>query len=122
MDAETVTMGLVPDNMATEHMGQEVTVRGLVKDYQRITGTPGQPTLILFRQPALVERGSSISDQEIPQTFMAYVTKENTRKWEAASFGSIYKDKVVCVTGVVEEYRDGPAIEVTSPEQLEVDC
>lgn len=121
--AETEAMGLIPSSKAAQHMGEEVTVRGLVKDYQWISGKPGRPTLLLFDVGALVERGSSISDQEIPETFTVVVWKEDTRKWPpAASFGAGFNKKMVCATGTIEEFDGSPAIVATEPSQLKIDC
>lgn len=121
--AETETMGMVPSSKAGEHIGEEVTVRGLVKDYQWISGVPGRPTLLLFDTAALVERGSSISDQEIPETFRVVVWREDTFKWPPApSFGAVFNKKVVCAKGLIEEFDGSPAIVATEPAQLTVDC
>ena len=120
--AESVALGYVPSSMAGQHMGQEVTVRGLVKDYQRISSGTHR-TLLLFDQSARVERGSSISDQEIPETFTVVVTRDDAKKWpSAASFGAMFDEKVVCATGTVIDYEGSPAIQATEPSQLEADC
>jgi len=121
--AETEAMGLIPTSKAAQHMGEEVTVRGTVKDYQWISGKVGKPTLLLFDQSAKVERGSSISDQEIPQTFTVVVWKEDTKKWPpAVSFGAVFDNKTVCATGVIEDYEGSPAIVAREPSQLTIDC
>ena len=122
MDADTVAMGYVPSSQAGEHMGQEITVRGLVKDYQRISSGTHR-TLLLFDVAARVERGSSISEQEIPQTFTVVVTRDDAKKWPSvASFGELFDKKVVCATGTIIDYEGSPAIQATDPNQLEVDC
>lgn len=119
----TEAMGFIPSSKAAQHMGKEVTVRGLVKDYQWISGKPGRPTLLLFDVGAMVERGSSISDQEIPQTFTVVVWKEDTRKWPPApSFGAVFNNKTVCATGLIEDYEGSPAIVAREPSQLKIDC
>ena len=116
-------MGLIPSSKAAQHMGEEVTVRGTVKDYQWISGKPGRPTLLLFDQGASVERGSSISDQEIPETFTVVVWKEDTSKWPpAASFGAVFNKKIVCAKGLIEDYEGSPAIVARDPSQLEIGC
>ena len=122
-DSATEAMGFIPSSKAGQHMGEEVTVRGLVKDYQWISGKPGRPTLLLFDVAALVERGSSISDQEIPSTFTVVVWKEDTRKWPPApSFGAVFNNKTVCATGMIEDYEGSPAIVATEPSQLKIGC
>ena len=121
--AASEALGYIHSSKAGQHMGKDITVRGLVKDYQWISGKPGRPTLLLFDVAALVERGSSISDQEIPETFTVVVWKEDTRKWPPApSFGAVFNKKMVCATGTVEEFNGNPAIIATEPAQLVIDC
>ncbi len=55
--AETEAMGFIPSSKAAEHMGEEGTVRGSVKDYQFISGGKGRPYILLFDKPGVVERG-----------------------------------------------------------------
>ena len=110
-------MGFIPSHKAGEQMGQEVTVRGFVEDHQWISGRSGRPHLLLFDTPALVERGSKISEQEIPDTFTVVVWREDTLKPEnkftgSTNFGPVYPDKVVCVTGTIENELDGAGISV----------
>ena len=116
-------LGFIPSSKAGEHMGEEVTVRGSVKDYQWISGKTGKPTLLLFDTPALIERGSSISEQEIPTTFTVVVWKKDTKNFPGTTnLGPTYNGKVVCVTGLIEDYEGSPAIIATDPSQLEVGC
>jgi hypothetical protein len=116
-------MGYIPSSKAAEHMGEEGTVRGYVKDYQWISGKPGRPFLLLFDVAALVERGSSISEQEIPKTFTVVVWKKDTKNFPATTnFGPGYTGKTVCATGLIEDYEGSPAIVVNNPSQLEIDC
>ncbi len=128
MAKETEAMGFIPSSKAGEHIGQEVTVRGFVEDYQWISGRSGRPHLLLFDTPALVERGSKISEQEIPDTFTVVVWREDALKPEnnfpsTSNFGPNYLKKVVCVTGPIEmDWDDRPSITVRSADQLKVDC
>ncbi len=116
-------MGFIPSSKAGEHMGEEVTVRGSVRDYQWISGKTGKPTLLLFDTPALVERGSSISDQEIPTTFTVVVWKKDAKNFPGTTnLCPTYNGKIVCVTGLVEDYEGSPAIIATESSQLEIDC
>ena len=122
-DAAAEAMGYIPSSKAAEHMGEEGTVRGHVKDYQWISGKPGRPFLLLFDVAALVERGSTISEQEIPQTFTVVVWKKDTKNFpEGTNFGPAYTGKTVCATGLIEDYEGSPAIVVHGPSQLEIDC
>ena len=128
MVKDTEAMGFIPSSKAGEHLGQEVTVRGVVKDYQWISGRTGRPHLLLFDTPAIVKRGSTISEQEIPDTFTVVVWREDALKPEnnfpsTSNFGPNYLQKVVCVTGTVEkDWDDRPSITARSGDQLKADC
>ena len=116
-------MGFIPSSRAGQHLGEEVTVRGSVRDYQWISGKTGKPTLLLFDTPALVERGSSISEQEIPTTFTVVVWKKDAKNFPGTTnLGPTYNGKIVCVTGLIEDYEGSPAIVATDPSQLKIDC
>lgn len=116
-------MGFVPSSKAGEHMGEDVTVRGSVRDYQWISGKTGKPTLLLFDTPALVERGSSVSEQEIPTTFTVVVWRKDAKNFPGTTnLGPTYNGKTVCVTGLIEDYEGSPAIIATDGSQLEIDC
>ena len=128
MAKETEAMGFIPSSKAGEHIGQEVTVRGVIEDYQWISGRSGRPHLLLFDTPAIVKRGSTISEQEIPDTFTVVVWREDALKPEnnfpsTSNFGPNYLQKVVCVTGTIEkDWDDRPSITARSGDQLEVGC
>ena len=128
MAAETEAMGFIPSSKAGEYMGQEATVRGVIEDYQWISGRSGRPHLLLFDTPAIVKRGSTISEQEIPDTFTVVVWREDALKPEnnfpsTSNFGPNYLQKVVCVTGTIEkDWDDRPSITARSGDQLKVDC
>ena len=119
--AETEAMGLIPSSKAAEHMGEEGTVRGSVKDYQFISGGKGRPYILLFDKPGVVERGSSISDMETPESFKVVIWKDD-RKNFPSNFAAGYTGKTVCATGVIEDYDGSPAIVARDPSQLEIDC
>lgn len=111
----------IPSSEAGQHLGEEGTVCGRVVDYQYITGDPRKPTLLLFDQGAVVERGSSISDQQIPETFTVVIWREDSGKFPANP-GSVYSGKTVCVTGPIESHNGSPAIIAHDQSQLQVDC
>jgi len=119
--AETEAMRYIPSSKAAEHMGEEGTVRGSVKDYQFISGGQGRPYTLLFDKPGVVERGSSISDMTIPETFKVVTWKED-RKNFPSNFAAGYTGKTVCATGAIEDYDGSPAIVARDPSQLEIDC
>ena len=125
MVLQTEQMGFIPSSKAGQHVGEEATVRGLVKDYQWISGRPKRPHLLLFDTGALIERGSSISEQEIPDTFTVVIWKEDALANfpSSTNFGPVYLDKVVCVTGTIEiDFGDRPSIRATHADQLKADC
>ncbi len=119
--AATEAMGYIPSFKAAEHMGEEGTVRGSVKDYQFISGGKGRPYILLFDKPGVVERGSSISDMETPESFKVVIWKDD-RKNFPSNFAAGYTGKTVCATGVIEDYDGSPAIVARDPSQLEIDC
>ncbi len=79
--AETEAMGFIPSSKAAEHMGEEGTVRGSVKDYQFISGGKGRPYILLFDKPGVVERGSSVSDMETPESFKVVIWKDDRKNF-----------------------------------------
>ena len=128
MATESEAMGYIPSAKAGDHIGEEGTVRGVVKDYQWISGRSGRPHLLLFDTPAIVKRGSTISEQEIPDTFTVVVWREDALKPEnnfpsTSNFGPNYLQKVVCVTGTIEtDWGDRPSITARTGDQLKFDC
>ena len=106
---------------AGAHVGEEATVCGRVADYLYLTGEKGRPTVILFDITALIERESPTDNQQVPQTFEAVIWKDDAKKFPA-NFAASYDEKVVCVTGVIETHNENPAIIVTDPQQLQIDC
>ena len=106
---------------AGSHVGQEGTVCGRVADYLYLTGEKGRPTVLLFDIVALIERESPTDNQQVPQTFEAVIWKDDAKNFPA-NFAATYDNEVVCVTGVIETHNDNPAIVVTSPDQLQINC
>ena len=50
--AAAEALGYIPSSKAGEHMGEEGTVRGSVKDYNYISGAKGRPYILIFDKPA----------------------------------------------------------------------
>ena len=119
--AAAEALGYIPSSKAGEHMGEDVTVRGSVKDYQYVSGRKGRPYILLFDKPGIVERGSSVSDMKTPESFKVVVWKQDHKNFPA-NFAGGYAGHTVCVTGTVVEYDGKPAIEAHDPRQLEIDC
>ena len=106
---------------AGKHMGEEVTVKGTVRDYSFLWGRAGKPVILLFDVPGVVTRGSSVSDLETPASFKAIVWQKDASNFPA-NFANAYVGKTLCVTGLVEDYRDDASIAVKDPSQFQVDC
>lgn len=113
--------GYVLSVNAGQHMGEEVTVRGTVKDYSFLWGRAGKPVILLFDVPGIVNRGSGISDLETPASFKAIIWKKDAGNFPA-NFANGYVGKTLCVTGTVESYRDDASISVVGPSQIQLDC
>lgn len=113
--------GYISSLKAADHMGEEVTVRGLVKDYQYHDGKKGKPTLLLFDEAGLIERGSSVSDMETPNVFAVVVMRKHKPKFPP-HYGRHYKDQVLCVTGTIEDYGGRPAMLLEDPASIEEGC
>ena len=113
--------GYIPSSKAGEHMGEEGTVQGSVKAYNYISGAKGRPYILIFDKPAIIERGSSVSDLEVPSSFKVVVWKQYHKNFPA-NFAGGYAGHTVCVTGMIVDYNGDPAIEAQDPSQLEIDC
>ena len=113
--------GYVPSIRASEHVGESVTVKGQVRDYQYHDGKKGKPTLILFDEAGVVERGSSISDMETPETFTLVVMRKDKPNFPP-HYGQNWNGKVLCVTGTIEVYFGSPAMIVSAAADVIPDC
>lgn len=113
--------GYIPSIRAGDHVGEQVTVKGQVKDYQYHDGKKGKPTLLLFDQAGVVERGSSISDMETPNTFSLVVMRKDKPNFPA-HYGEKWTGKTLCVTGTIEMYFGRPAIIVSDAAHVVTDC
>lgn len=95
----------IPPAEAKDHIGQNGTVCGRVAD-TRYLATGSRPTFLNF-------------DKRYPNhTFTAVIFGENRAKFGTAE--KDYRDKDVCVTGKIREYRGKPEIILTDPAQLKV--
>lgn len=119
VDAEAA--GYIPSIKAGEHVGEQGTVKGRVRDYQYHDGKKGKPTLLLFDEAGTVERGSSISDMETPDTFTVVVMRADKPNFPP-HYGLKWNGKTLCVTGTIEMYDGRPAMIVTDASNVVVDC
>lgn len=119
--AAAAASGYVPSIEAGQHMGEEVTVRGTVKDYSFLWGRKGKPVILLFDVPGIMNRGSSISDLETPASFKVVVWKKDASNFPP-NFANTLVGKTLCVTGLIEAYDDDASISATDPSQIRENC
>src|SRR6266550_957287 len=91
---------------AKYHIGEQATVCGRVASTRYAVTTRGKPTFLNLDKPYP------------SQVFTVLIWGENRDK-----FGNPeerYRDKQVCVTGTITEYRKAPEIVVSNPQSIEV--
>lgn len=91
---------------AKDHIGEQATVCGKVASTRYAVTTRGKPTFLNLDKPYP------------SQVFTVLIWGENREK-----FGNPeerYRDKQVCVTGKITEYRKAPEIVVSEPQNIEV--
>jgi DNA/RNA endonuclease YhcR with UshA esterase domain len=91
---------------AKDHIGEQATVCGKVASTRYAASTRGKPTFLNLDKPYP------------SQIFTALIWGENREKFGAPEEN--YRDKAVCVTGRITEYRGGPEIVVSNPQSIEV--
>jgi len=119
--AAAAAAGYVLSTDAGKHMGEEVTVKGTIKDYSFLWGRKGKPVILIFDVPGIVKRGSGISDLETPASFKVVVWKDNASNFPP-NFANTYVGKTVCVTGTIESYDEDASISASDPSQFKFDC
>jgi len=91
---------------AKDHIGEKATVCGKVASTRYAATTRGKPTFLNLDKPYP------------SQVFTVLIWGENREK-----FGNPeekYRDKQVCVTGTITEYRKAPEIVVSDPQSIEM--
>ena len=112
--------GFVTSASAGEHIGEEVTVRGSVADYQLVSGTPGSTTVLIFDERFLQE-GQALHIQTLPKTFSVLIMRENKKNFPT-NLGRFYTGKTLCVSGTIEIWDEKPVIFAKDESQFQVDC
>lgn len=120
-EAIAAASGFITSASAGEHVGEEVTVRGLVKDYQTVIGRSGRPTLLLFDVGAGFQAGSMVSMQLTPDTFAVLIWQVD-KTYFPVNPGTFYSGKILCVTGTIKIWDDKPVIIAKDENQIRVDC
>ena len=91
---------------AKGHIGEEATVCGKVASTRYAATTRGKPTFLNL-------------DKAYPsQVFTILIWGESREKFGTAE--EKYRDKKICVTGRITEYRKAPEIVVNEPQNIEV--
>jgi len=103
----TASESKIPASEAKNHLGQTATVCGVVASARYADSAKGKPTFLNLDKP-------------YPNAIFTAVI------WEAdrPKFGqpeTELKDKRICVTGKIEEYRGGPEIILRGRGQLKVE-
>ena len=120
--AAATAAGYIPAVEMAQHLGQEITAQGKVKDYYRVTGAgAGKPTLFLFEGAAAMTAGPMVSDLETPGGSAVLIWREDSKNFPE-NFREFYKGKTICVTGTVETFKDNPVIIAKDQSQIEPDC
>ena len=119
--AAAEALGYIPSSKAGEHMGEEGTVRGSVKDYNYISGAKGRPYILIFDKPGIVKRRAAFGDLEVPESFKVVIWKDYHKNFPA-NFAGAYAGHTVGATGLIVDYNGDPAIEAHDPSQLKIDC
>ena len=90
---------------AKTHIGEQATVCGLVKSARWASNSNRKPTFLNL-------------DEAYPkQLFTVVIFEENRGKFTPAPEDQ-FKDKRICVSGKIEEFRGTPEIVVTAPAQI----
>ena len=89
---------------AKDHIGEQATVCGKVASALYAASSRGRPTFLNLDRP-------------YPNPiFTALIWGENRAKFRAPE--DTYRDKTICVTGKITEYRGTPQIVISDPSQL----
>jgi hypothetical protein len=91
---------------AKDHVGEQATVCGKVASTRYAATTRGKPTFLNLDKP-------------YPnQIFTLLIWGENREKFGMPE--EKYRDKQVCVTGKITEYRGAPEIVVSDPQNIDL--
>ena len=91
---------------AKDHIGEQNTICGKVASTRYAATTRGKPTFLNLDKPYP------------SQVFTILIWGENQEKFGTPE--EKYRDKQVCVTGKITEYRRAPEIVVSDPQNIDV--
>ena len=92
---------------AKDHIGEQATVCGKVASTRYAATTRGKPTFLNLDKPYP------------SQVFTILIWGENKEKFGTPE--EKYRDKQVCVTGKITEYRGAPEILISDPQSIEIE-
>jgi DNA/RNA endonuclease YhcR with UshA esterase domain len=90
---------------AKAHIGEQATVCGLVRSARWASNSNRKPTFLNLDEP-------------YPKQSFTVVIFEDHRNDFTPAPEERFKDKRICVTGKIEEFRGTPEIVVTAPSQI----
>jgi hypothetical protein len=102
--ASTSAQRFLLPSEAKAHIGETATVCGNVASSRYAASTKGQPTFL------------NLNKAYPNHVFTVLIWGENRRKFGAPE--SDYKDKRICASGKITEYRGAPEIIVSDPTQI----
>lgn len=92
---------------AKHHIGERTTVCGPVVDSMWASGSKGKPTFLNIGKP-----------YPDPNRFTVVIWIQNRGKFPQPP-EDYYLGKTICVTGLIDEYKGIPQIEVKDPSQIQ---
>ena len=100
------TSSAIAWNEARDHVGERTTVYGPVVDTNWASGSNGKPTFLNIGKP-----------YPNPERFTVVIWIQNRGNFSQAP-EVYYLGKTIYITGLIEEYRGSPQIEVKTPSQI----
>jgi DNA/RNA endonuclease YhcR with UshA esterase domain len=95
-------------NEARDYIGVEVIVCGPVVDSKWASGSNGKPTFLNLGKP-----------YPEPDRFTIVIWEDYRDNFPAPP-EELYDGKTVCVTGIIDEYKNSTQIELRSPSNIEI--
>jgi len=92
---------------AAKHIGDQATVCGNVASTRYASSTRGEPTFLNLEKPYP------------KQVFTVVIWGRNRAKFGTPE--AEYRNKRICVTGTIEDYRGVPQVEARQPSQITIE-
>lgn len=104
---ETAPAAAISASEAMGHIGSRKTVCGAVKSPTYARSSRGQPTFLNLDRP-------------YPNQIFTVVIWGSNRGNFPQGPESLYRDKKICATGLIESFKGVPQIEATSSSQIQI--